>query len=124
MGFSQGMRRNGLKNRRGLSFVEFVGCLIALGGGVALGSVYLGVDMKTMFIGILERADIVDSGFFGVEVAAEESIAVVSEDSTGGQATILPDTSEEVTAMASPENLQEVLSSQAADTSSSGAGVE
>lgn len=44
--------------RRGISIVEFVGCLAALGGGVVLGSMYLGVDVKAMAVGILEKADI------------------------------------------------------------------
>ena len=50
--------RRTLGSRRGVSFAEFVGCLIALGGGVVLGSIYLGVDVKAMAIVILEKADI------------------------------------------------------------------
>ncbi len=46
------------KSTRGISVVEFVGCLAALGGGIVLGSIYLGVDVKAMAIGILEKADI------------------------------------------------------------------
>jgi len=50
--------RRALVSRRGVSFVEFVGCLVALGGGVVLGSIYLGVDVQAMAVGILEKADI------------------------------------------------------------------
>lgn len=60
------------RSRRGLSFVEFVGCILALGSGVAIGSLYLGVDMKTLFVGILEKAELVDPGFFGGKAVAQE----------------------------------------------------
>ena len=43
---------------RGVTIVEFLGCLVALGGGVALGLVYLGVDVQTLAAGVLEKADI------------------------------------------------------------------
>lgn len=46
------------KTSRGISVVEFVGCLAALGGGIVIGSIYLGVDVKAMAVGILEKADI------------------------------------------------------------------
>ncbi len=46
------------RSTRGISVVEFVGCLAALGGGIVLGSIYLGVDVKAMAAGILEKADI------------------------------------------------------------------
>lgn len=46
------------RNRSGISVVEFVGCLAALGGGVVLGSLYLGVDVKAMAVDLLEKADI------------------------------------------------------------------
>ena len=85
MGFIQGTRTRGFHHRRGLSFVEFMGCLLALGGGVALGSVYLGVDMKTMFFGVLERAELVDPGFFSSQAAAEEEIAAEGENSVAAE---------------------------------------
>lgn len=50
--------RTTTSSRQGLSFVEFVGCLTALGGGIAIGAVYLGLDVKTMAVGVLEKADI------------------------------------------------------------------
>ena len=70
--------------RRGLSFVEFVGCMLALGSGLAIGSVYLGIDMKTMFVGIMERADLFDPGFFG-EVAAADEVVENSEVAPSGE---------------------------------------
>lgn len=75
-------RRNS-RTRRGLSFVEFTGCLLALGSGVVLGSMYLGVDMKTMLVGILERADVIDPGFFGAEAQGGELNSLA--DGTGGE---------------------------------------
>jgi hypothetical protein len=44
--------------RRGVSILEFVGCLIALCGGAVLGMVYLGVDVQTLAVETLEKADI------------------------------------------------------------------
>lgn len=67
------MRRDDSRLRRGLSFVEFVGCLVALGSGVALGSFYLGVDMKTLFIGVMEEAEIVEPGYFEGGQAADST---------------------------------------------------
>lgn len=45
-------------SRQGISIVEFVGCLVALGGGVVLGSMYLGVDLQGLAVSTLEKADI------------------------------------------------------------------
>lgn len=73
------------RNRRGLSFVEFVGCILALGSGVAIGSVYLGVDMKTLMVGILERADLVDPDFFGNTASAQQVTAPASDKSVVAQ---------------------------------------
>lgn len=58
------MPSNAKRNRqavgfaRGVSIVEFVGCLAAMGGGIVLGSMYLGVDVKAMAVGLLEKADL------------------------------------------------------------------
>jgi len=52
------------RQRRGLSFVEFVGCLVAMIGGVLLGSVYLGIDMQRMAVAVLEQAQVVAPGYF------------------------------------------------------------
>lgn len=56
--------------RRGLSFLEFLGCLVAMIGGVFLGSVYLGIDMKTMAVGVLAKADVVSPEFFKADKGA------------------------------------------------------
>jgi hypothetical protein len=40
------MHMNTQKNRDGLSVLEFVGCLMALVGGVWLGAIYLGIDVQ------------------------------------------------------------------------------
>jgi hypothetical protein len=83
MGRDWDIFRRSTRDRRGLSFVEFVGCLLAMGSGLVGGSLYLGVDVKTMFVGILERAELVEPGFFGYEAVAENS--GVSNGSGGGQ---------------------------------------
>ena len=44
--------------RRGVSALELVGCVAALAGGIVLGSMYLGVDVQAMAVGVLEKADI------------------------------------------------------------------
>ncbi|MEM9658492.1 MAG: hypothetical protein AAF961_09035 [Planctomycetota bacterium] len=60
------MRSNDSKRRSigllrpGLSVVEFVACLCALAGGLALGSLYLGVDLKAVAVSALEAAEDVD----------------------------------------------------------------
>jgi hypothetical protein len=42
---------------RGLSILEFVGCLSALAGGVLLGSMYFGVDVKGLLTEVVRRAE-------------------------------------------------------------------
>jgi hypothetical protein len=53
-----------LRQLRGLSFVEFVGCLVAMTGGVVLGSMYLGIDVQKMAVGVLEQAQVIQPGYF------------------------------------------------------------
>ncbi len=53
------------RQQRGLSFLEFVGCLFAMSGGVVLGSMYLGIDVQKMAVGVLEQAQVVAPGYFG-----------------------------------------------------------
>jgi hypothetical protein len=48
------------RRRRGISLVEFVGCLSAMIGGIVLGSMYLGVDVKEMTFSALERARVIE----------------------------------------------------------------
>ena len=49
-------------SRRGMSVVEFIGCLSAMVGGVVLGSMYLGVDVKRMGVAMLQQANLIDAG--------------------------------------------------------------
>lgn len=58
MSFSR--RRSG-PPRRGVSLLEFLGCLSALAGGLILGSLYLGVDVKEMAFVVLEKAHVVEA---------------------------------------------------------------
>ncbi len=60
-------------NKSGVSFMEFVGCLAALSGGVVLGSMYLGVDMQSMAIEVLEKSQIVDTGLLKFSAEDEEA---------------------------------------------------
>lgn len=50
------------RSRRGMSVVEFVACLSAMVGGVVLGSMYLGVDMRRMGLAVLKQAQLIDAG--------------------------------------------------------------
>jgi hypothetical protein len=50
--------------RRGLSFVEFIGCLVSMIGGVLIGSFYLGLDAQKVAVGVLEQAQVVAPGYF------------------------------------------------------------
>lgn len=68
-------RRTSAGSRRGVSFVEFIGCLVAVAGGVVLGSSYMGVDVETMAATVLEKAEIEVPEFLGVEVAPSDEAA-------------------------------------------------
>jgi hypothetical protein len=63
-----------LRQLRGLSFVEFLGCLVAMTGGVVLGSMYLGIDVQKMAVGVLEQAQVIQPGYFN-QVPADETDA-------------------------------------------------
>jgi len=45
--------------RHGLSIVEFIGCLVALCGGVAMGSMYLGIDLQGIAFDALKKSQVV-----------------------------------------------------------------
>lgn len=45
-------------SRRGMSFLEVFGCLSAMIGGVVLGSLYLGVDVKATVMSVLTHAQV------------------------------------------------------------------
>lgn len=47
-------------DRRGLSILEFLGCFIAVAGGVVLGSMYLGVDVQQAAVGLLQRTQAIE----------------------------------------------------------------
>jgi hypothetical protein len=53
-------RRTRPASRRGLSIMEFIGCLSAMVGGLFLGSLYLGVDCKEMAYTVLEQAQVIE----------------------------------------------------------------
>jgi hypothetical protein len=75
--------------RRGLSFLEFIGCLSALAGGAVLGSMYLGVDVKETTIALLERAQVVASPAAPAPTPAAP-VAPISADSTAAPAATAP----------------------------------
>jgi hypothetical protein len=48
-------------NRRGLTVLEFVGCVIAIVGGAWLGALYLGVDVRRLAYTALAEAELLES---------------------------------------------------------------
>lgn len=54
---------------RGLSFLEFMGCLTAIAGGMLLGTLYLGVDIQTATMNLLRKSELIESQWL---VAGEE----------------------------------------------------
>ena len=54
------LSRSTRRDRAGLSALEFVGCLMALVGGVWLGAIYLGVDVRHVVFGALAESDLMD----------------------------------------------------------------
>ena len=46
--------------RRGGAMLEFFGCAVALSGGLLLGSLYLGVDIKEVATKALQHAEVID----------------------------------------------------------------
>lgn len=68
-------------SRRGMSFLEVFGCLSAMIGGVVLGSLYLGVDVKATALSVLAHAQIVSTpakAEVAEKPAAQESSSSVS----------------------------------------------
>jgi hypothetical protein len=57
MGASIVLKRRRDAANRGLSILEFVGCLSAMAGGVILGSMYFGVDVKGIVTEVVRRAE-------------------------------------------------------------------
>jgi hypothetical protein len=58
--FRAGTERRAPASHRGLSIMEFIGCLSAMVGGLFLGSLYLGVDCKEMAYTALEQAQVIE----------------------------------------------------------------
>jgi len=48
-------------SRNGLSFFEFIGCLFALTGGVVLGAMYLGIDVKGIATSVLQQTKLIET---------------------------------------------------------------
>lgn len=59
--------------RRGISFLEFLGCFVAVAGGVVLGSMYLGVDVQHTAVTLLQRAQVISTP--AEDPAAESALA-------------------------------------------------
>ncbi len=82
-------------SRHGLSFVEFVGFFAALAGGVVLGSMYLGVDLKTMARTALERSELIGPSFFGLSneanAPANDSVELIEGPLVKDSSTIAED---------------------------------
>jgi hypothetical protein len=48
-------------NRRGLTVLEFIGCVMAVVGGAWLGALYLGVDVRRVAYTVLAEAELLES---------------------------------------------------------------
>jgi hypothetical protein len=49
------------RNRRGLTVLEFIGCVMAVVGGAWLGALYLGVDVRRVAYTVLAEAELLES---------------------------------------------------------------
>lgn len=110
-------------SRTGVSFVEFVGCLAALAGGVVLGSMYLGVDVKGMAVSVLERSQIVDTAVLDEQETPEQQAEATGEEQLNAteQPEASPETSpavESETEQSAPisEDLAPAVESEPTDT--------
>ena len=94
------------RQQRGLSFLEFVGCLFAMCGGVVLGSMYLGIDVQQMAVGVLEQAQVVATGYFDQVAqapAANETKTVEIESTDGADDSKSASTADSVAEDSTPE---------------------
>ena len=101
MGYHPFAERVARYSRRGLSFLEFFGCIVALGSGLVIGSIYLGVDVKTLLVGVMEQAEIVEPGYFAEQEAAtqtdsEPSHAALANETNEPSQTVSQETAREV----------------------------
>lgn len=69
--------------RRGLSFLEFIGCMVAMVGGVFLGLFYLGVDTQKMAVIVLQQAQVIAPSYLN-QIAATVSAQPIGEQSPAG----------------------------------------
>src|SRR5690349_16809278 len=46
------------RSRRALSIVELFGCIVAIGGGIVIGAMYRGVDVKEAAVGALQYSQL------------------------------------------------------------------
>lgn len=118
MGHNLCTPRDGRFSRRGLSFVEFVGCIVALSSGLVIGSIYLGVDVKTLFVGVLEQADIVEPGYFSGQPTSDRSVAAQTQDTATLKAGTISESEGPIAAAADsePADLSESRAEPAAES--------
>jgi len=74
----------------GLSILEFMGCLTAVAGGLLLGALYLGVDVKMTTMELLQKADLIDTSWLADEREDDqpqptESDAVPTQQAVAGK---------------------------------------
>jgi hypothetical protein len=82
-----------------MSVLEFVGCLSAMVGGVVLGSMYLGVDVRQMTFAVLKQAKLVDAGA-AVEAKPDVQATAAGEAASSAAADGSPTSSDESPAAA------------------------
>lgn len=86
------------QSRRGTSLVEFVGCFAALVGGLALGSLYLGVDLKSYGLSALKSAGVIEPAEAPAAIAEGPSAAMAKESLAPEAPGVAPPTSAVVAA--------------------------
>jgi hypothetical protein len=105
---------------RGVSILEFLGCLSAMIGGVVLGSFYLGVDVKEMAYTALEHAHVVEPRRKSKDAAQPDAAATsIQEDQKAGSELAVSTTAPQGDDAAEPgESTTEAASEETATTSS------
>jgi len=69
--------------RRGLSILEFVGCLVALCGGTAGGLMYLGIDLQAAADEVLQSPQVAELQEFTLFSASEDQPTAESKETLG-----------------------------------------
>lgn len=95
-----------INKRRGMSFFEIVGCLSAMVGGVVLGSMYLGVDVRSLALSAVRAA----------RGASHSSDAVAAAPQVAAQATEAGATESTATATATKVAASPVAAVEQAET--------